>query len=158
MSDVKKIGTIQDGGDAVTLIGVKLDDGRWHAAKQPVNGQRDPIDIHSETTFGKVKEATAQMFASPKLEFVRDQPNVTSNAGEPADTDTITDSEADEVSASSAEPYVEPEKSEAEMIREYMADHPDTPNKNVVEAFAEAGVEITSSQVSAAKRQLEESE
>jgi hypothetical protein len=45
-----------------------------------------------------------------------------------------------------------PQKTEAELIREFLAKNPDATNKDVIAALAEAGVEVTSAQVTAAKR------
>lgn len=175
MSDAKKIGTIQEDGGEVELFGVVGADGRWYAARKTGENLATIDSVPSGTTFGQIKQATAQRFANPSFDFNRHQPSVDGKAetpevvkdeqAEPApepseapvpedpdipDTETITDEEL-------AEPAIGPEKSEAEMIRDYLTENPSTTNKEVVAAFAEAGVEITSSQVSAAKRQLKES-
>lgn len=50
-------------------------------------------------------------------------------------------------------PATEP-VSEAEAIRQYLAEHPNAGNKDVVAALAEQGIEVGSSQVSREKRKL----
>lgn len=172
MSDVKKIGTIQEDSGDVELFGVRGADGRWYAARGTGENLETIDSIPSEPTFGQIKQATAQRFANPSFAFDRHQPSVDGQAEtpevvdeaqvepepeaapEPAPEEPVAEPEAPDQEL--AEPAVEPEKSEAEMIRDYMTENPKAANKDVVAAFAEQGVEITSSQVSAAKRQLKD--
>ena len=48
----------------------------------------------------------------------------------------------------------DPEKTEADLIREFLAANPDATNKDVIAGLAEAGVEVTSAQVTAAKKTI----
>lgn len=175
MDDTKQIGTAVIDGDEVELVGATADDNRWeaHAIK---GDESTPIDIPSQANFGKLKQATAERFQAPQFQFSRHQPGVDrsepqapvedSPAEEPT-SEVVEDEEpaeqvdepaaaVDEVEEVEQEP--EAEKSEAEHIREYLTANPDSANKDVIKALKKIGVEISSSQVSAARKQLAEQE
>ena len=152
--ECKQIGTAKQGDATIELYGVKDESGRWVVARQkPVDGNIDALAIPSKSTFGEAKQAAAEHFAAPKFAFARHQPAVDGPAKSEPAPDRV-----DGALQVEDEPAVEdaPEKSEADHIREHLAAHPGETNKDVIAHLKEAGVNVTSSQVSAAKRELKD--
>lgn len=159
--EAKRIGTIQTEDGECDLIGCQGEDGRW-CAEMVVPGQDTTVAIEtpSRPTFGELKRDVAERYAGERYKFRRHQPSVdnsptpveTPSPGSPAEGDQPP---ADDVPVDDTPTDAPDEtKSEAQLIREYLAEHPDAANKDVVAVFAERGIEISSGQVSYARKSL----
>jgi hypothetical protein len=168
--EAKRIGTIQTEEGECDLISCQVDSGRW-TAEMVVPGQDTTVAIEtpSRPTFGELKRDVAEKYAGEKFAFRRYQPSV-DNSPTPAETPSPGSSaEGDQPAttgapgattgapgATTGAPGADETKSEAQLIRDYLADHPDAANKDVVAVFAERGIEITSGQVSYARKSLQD--
>lgn len=109
-------------------------------------------------------EPTAQPAGIESVTDVSDEPSAEASESAERTTDEPPASDEGQIDTAPSNPPADestdaPEPiSEAEATRRYLADHPEAQNKDVVAALAEQGIKITSSQVSAAKRQLRDSE
>lgn len=149
----EKIGTIQTDGEKKDVVGVCNMDGRWtvHAALEAAEWQ-EVTAIRSKPTFGEAKQAAAEHFAAPKYAFARHQPGVSGSilvVESPPIADAVPSGEERGGGA-----IIDPDKSEADHIRDHLKAHPGETNKQVIDCLAEIGVKVTSSQVSAVKREL----